>query len=113
MNLSEIIKILEATVIVQPDTEDFNIQRACSADLMSDVLYYHAPDSLLITGLTQLSVIRTAEIVGIRAIAFVFNKTPDAQIIEFAQKKKIPLLSTRFCMYTAAGKLYEAGLTGC
>jgi predicted transcriptional regulator len=114
VTLNEIADILEATIIVQPsDLEDLNIQSACSADLMSDVLFYHAPNSLLITGLTQSSVIRTADIASIKAIVFAFNKMPDAQTIELARQKKIPLLGTSLCMYTASGKLYAAGLKGC
>ncbi|MBI5098569.1 MAG: hypothetical protein HZB30_04960 [Nitrospirae bacterium] len=111
MTLSKITEILEATVIVRPaDLEDLNIRSACSADLMSDVLYYHSIDSLLITGLTQINVIRTAEIAGTKAIVFVLNKKPDERTVELAGQKKIPLLSTPFCMYTASGKLYQAGL---
>ena len=111
MVLSEITKILEATVICRSkDLEDLNIHSVCSADLMSDVLYYHYADTLLITGLTQINVIRTAEIAGTKAIVFVMNKKPDWRTIELAEQKKIPLLSTPYCMYTASGKLYQAGL---
>jgi predicted transcriptional regulator len=113
MTLKEIKDILKATAIYQPDNyEDMTVQSACCADLMSDVLYYHAPHSLLITGLTQSSVIRTAEIAGITAIVFVFNKKPDSQTIELARQKKIPLFSTPLCMYNASGILHEAGLQG-
>jgi len=113
MKLKEIKDILKATAIYQPDNcEDLVVQSACCADLMSDVLYYHAPNSLLITGLTQSSVIRTAEIAGITAIVFVFNKKPDSQTIELARQKKIPLFSTPLCMYNASGILHEAGLQG-
>lgn len=111
VRLREISEVLNAQVIVRTENfEELNIQSVCSADLMSDVLYYHSPDSLLITGLTQPHVIRTAEIAGIRAIVFVLNKKPDARTIELAQEKKIPLLSISGCMYTASGKLYAAGL---
>ena len=113
MKLKEITDILKATIIFQPDnSDDLTVQSACCADLMSDVLYYHASNSLLITGLTQSSVIRTAEIAGIKAIIFVFNKKPDSQTIELARQKNIPLYSTPLCMYTASGKLHEAGLKG-
>ncbi|UCD34676.1 MAG: hypothetical protein JSU90_10330 [Nitrospiraceae bacterium] len=113
MTLKEIADILEATVISEPNGLDVSIQSACSADMMSAVLYYHTPQSMLITGLTQPHVIRTAEIAGIRSIVFVLDKKPDEITIELARQKKIPLLCTRFCMYTASGKLYEAGLPGC
>jgi hypothetical protein len=55
-------------------------------------------------------VIRTAEIAGTKGIVFVLNKKPDWRPIELAEQKKIPLLSTPYCMYTASGRLYQAGL---
>ena len=113
MTLKEIIKILNATVITDSVGLDLNIQSACSADMMSTVMYYHTPNSLLITGLAQLQVIRTAEIAGIKAIVFVLDKKPDKKIIELAKQNKISLLSTPFCMYTASGKLFQAGLPSC
>lgn len=113
VTLKQIAEILEATVITGPDGLDVAIQSACSADMMSAVLYYHTPHSMLITGLTQPHVVRTAEIAGIRSIVFVLDKKPDEATIELARQKNIPLLCTRFCMYTASGKLYEAGLPGC
>ncbi|MBI4847695.1 MAG: hypothetical protein HY808_03845 [Nitrospirae bacterium] len=113
MTLKKIAEILDATII--SDSDDLNVQilNACSADMMSAVLYYHTPNSLLITGLTQPHVIRTAEIAGIKTIVFVLNKKPDALTIDLAKQKKIPLLSTPCCMYTASGRLFSAGLPGC
>jgi predicted transcriptional regulator len=113
VTLIEIKEILEATVITDSVDLDMHINSACSADLMSAVLYYHTPNSLLITGLIQHQVIRTAEIAGIQCIVFVLDKKPDKNIIESANQKKIPLLSTPFCMYTASGRLFQAGLPSC
>ncbi len=113
MILKEIAKILEASIIANPENSEIDIHSACSADMMSAVLYYHTPNSLLITSLTQPHVIRTAEIAGIKSIVFVLDKKPDKETIDLAQKKKIPLLSTSFCMYTASGRLFKEGLPGC
>jgi len=113
VTLKEIADILGATFITEPDNPDLHIRSACSSDMMSAVLYYHSPDSLLITGLTQLHVVRTAEIAGIISIVFVMNKRPDERAIELAGQKKIPLLTTPCCMYTASGRLFRAGLPGC
>ncbi len=113
MNLKEIVTILDAKVITNSIHLDTDIKSACSADMMSAVLYYHTPDSLLITGLTQPQVIRTADIAGIKTIVFVLDKKPDDNVIELAKDKDISLLSTSFCMYTASGKLFKAGLPSC
>ncbi len=113
MTVSEIADILEANIIINPDGNDIDIKSACSADMMSAVLYYHTPNSLLITSLNQPQVIRTAEIAGIKIIVFVLNKKPNQHIIELAKNKNIPLLITPLCMYSASGRLYKAGLPGC
>jgi predicted transcriptional regulator len=113
VTVKQIAEILEAKVITGSEDAEIHILSACSADMMSSVLYYHTPNSLLITGLTQPHVIRTAEIAGIKSIVFVLNKKPDESTVTLARQKHIPLLCTRFCMYTASGKLFEAGLPGC
>lgn len=113
MTLKELEDILDAKIVVDSDNPDCNIDSACSADMMSSVLYYHTPNSLLITSLTQPHVIRTSEIAGIKIIAFVMNKQPEQTTIDLAKEKKIPVLVTPYCMYTASGKLFEAGLPGC
>ena len=113
MTLKELEVILEAKIVVDSDNLDFSIDSACSADMMSSVLYYHTPNSLLITSLTQPHVIRTAEIAGIKIIVFVMNKQPEQVTIDLAAEKKIPILVTPLCMYTASGRLFEAGLPGC
>lgn len=113
MTLKEISKLLDATVINNSTDMEMDIESACSADMMSTVMYYHTANSLLITGLAQPSVIRTAEMAGIKAIVFVLGKKPDAGLIELAGLKNIPLFSTPYCMYTASGKLFESGLPSC
>ncbi|MEK6528726.1 MAG: DRTGG domain-containing protein [Nitrospirota bacterium] len=113
MILKDITEALKAEVVVNPADINIQVQCGCSADLMSDVLFYCTSNSILITGLTQRHVVRTAEIIGIKGIVFVQNKKPDKETIELAKEKKIPLFITPFCMYTASGKLYEAGLRGC
>ncbi|MCK5426168.1 MAG: hypothetical protein KAJ34_00620 [Thermodesulfovibrionia bacterium] len=113
MTINKIQEILEATIVSNvEDSDNIHIQGACSADLMSDVLYYSSQDFLLITSLIKPQVIRTAVIAGIKIIVFTQDKKPDKDTIELAQQKKIPLLVTSFCTYTASGKLYQAGLAG-
>jgi predicted transcriptional regulator len=113
VTLNQIKDILEARVIIDPTDMEMEIKSACSADMMSTVMYYHTANSLLITGLAQPSVVRTAEMAGIKAIVFVLDKNPDENIIEIAREKKIPLLTTSYCMYTASGKLFQAGVPSC
>jgi len=66
----------------------------------------------LLTGLTNLQVIRTAEMVDLNAIVFVRGKKPSEEIIDMAKKHDIILMRTEKILYTACGKLYEKGLKG-
>ncbi|MBC8387615.1 MAG: hypothetical protein ISS14_00410 [Actinobacteria bacterium] len=113
MTLKEIKKILNAEVIVGSDVLNIDIKMGCGCDLMSDVLAFVKSDSLLLTGLTNLQVIRTVEMSDIKAVCFVRGKKPDRETIELAKSKNIPLLLTDFPLFEACGKLYKGGLAGC
>ena len=113
MTLQEIKEILEAQVIVAPADFQMNIKMACGCDLMSDVLAFTKEESLLLTGLTNLQVVRTAEMANIKALVFVRGKEPDRETIALAMEKNIPVLLTDLPMYEACGRLYRKGLSGC
>ena len=112
MDIKEIIKILEADVVYG---EELNreITKVAAADLMSDVLSFSKEGALLLTGLTNSQVIRTAEMSDIGAICFVRGKRPQKNVIELGKKMGIPLLVTKLLLYEACGKLYMKGLQGC
>lgn len=110
MTLDEIKNTLNAAVTSKRKDMNLNIVRAYCADLVSDVLAFSITNSLLITGLTNTQVIRTAEVADIKAIVFVQSKRPDIKTIELAEEKKIPLFVTGCSMFDACGRLYEKGL---
>lgn len=111
MKLCEIIKLLDADLLSGSDT-DMEILAACGSDLMSDVMAYVKENVLLLTGLVSPQVIRTAEMMDIRAVVFVRGKNPGQAVLELAAEKGILVVSTRNSMFIACGKLYSAGLTG-
>jgi predicted transcriptional regulator len=110
MTLDEIRYILGAKILARDGDMGMLIDKAYCADLMSDVLAFSITNSLLITGLTNTQVIRTAEVADIKAIVFVQSKRPDVDTIALADTKKIPLLVTEYSMFDVCGKLYEKGL---
>jgi len=113
MTLEEIKDILTAEVLVNSNALQMEIKMGCGCDLMSDVLAFVKPGSLLLTGLTNPQSVRTAEMSDIKAICFVRGKKPDKETVELAKNKNIPLLSTPLPLFEACGKLYNAGLVGC
>ncbi len=115
MLLSDIKTILEAKVLSGEDDralEEKDIHTACGCDLMSDVLAFVKDQSLLLTGLINSQVIRTAEMMDIVAVCFVRGKTPPEDVVELARQKGITILTTSRPLYLACGMLYHKGLGG-
>ena len=112
MIISDIITLLDAQVLSKK--VDFNrpIETACGSDMMSDVLAYIKNDSILLTGLTNLQVIRTAEMLDIVCLIFVRGKRPAPEMLEKADELGISVLGTELAMFEACGILYRAGLRG-
>lgn len=110
MNLAELSSLLQAKVYCCEDIMDRQISFVCAGDLMSDILVFSQPHALLITGLVNLQVIRTAEMLDIAAIVFIAGKVPSGEMLELARKKRIPLLTTKKTMYLSCGLLHEAGM---
>jgi predicted transcriptional regulator len=114
MTLSEVMKILDAQVLVGNDQlNTIEIKMAFSADLLSDVLAFATAGSLLLTGLTNPQVIRTASILDIAAIVFVRGKTATDETLRLADELKIPILSTKYILFETSGRLHSQGIVGC
>ena len=110
MTISEAISILEGQFFCGDDKGGMEIISACGADLMSDVMAFVKDRVLLLTGLVNPQVIRTAELLDIRVIIFVRGKTPSMEMIDMANEADIILAGTKLPMFISCGKLYEAGL---
>lgn len=112
MKVREIIDILEAELVIGAENLDMDIQCGCGADLMSDVMAYVKENVVLLTGLVNPQVVRTAEMMDIKVIVFVRGKDVMSSIIELAGEKGITVLKTKDPMFIACGKLYSAGIVG-
>ncbi len=110
MTVAEAVKALDGTFFSGEELSDLDVRSACGADLMSDVMAFVKDRVLLLTGLANPQVIRTAELLDIRVIVFVRGKHPAADMVDMAHDAGIILAGTRLPMFLACGKLYEAGL---
>jgi hypothetical protein len=113
MTVKEIIETLEAETVGSNKGESVAIEMACAADLMSDVLAFAKAGALLLTGLTTVQAIYTAEMADVKAICFVRGKAPQKEAVALAQSRGIVLLKTRLPMFESCGRLYKKGLGGC
>lgn len=110
MKISRIAEILEAEVVSGGEYLENEVYSACGSDMMSDVLAYVKDQAVLITGLVNAQVIRTAQMMDMVCIVFVRSKKPTSEMIELANDCGIVILATEKRMYEACGKLYSEGL---
>ncbi len=110
MKLREIIKLINGKVCNPGVDLDWDIKGGCGADLMSDVLASIQPDAVLLTGLCNPQVVRTAQMADVRAIIFVRGKQPPHETIELANKENLPIISCPYGMFEVCGRLHHAGL---
>ena len=112
MRIREVLEVLQGRILVENHGLDEDIPRGGAADLMSDVLAFGTEGMVLMTGLTNPQVVRTAEMAGINIIVFVRDKKPPPETIELARDSGMTIVSTAYTMYEACGRLYAAGLPG-
>ena len=112
MTVQFIKELLNARVLAGNEILDREVYTACGSDMMSDVLAHVDDQAVLITGLCNPQVLRTAEMMDIICIIMVRNKQPDESMIEMAKERDITLLTTELPMFTTCGLLYNAGLRG-
>ncbi len=112
MKINEIKNILDAELICGEEFLENEVRTACGSDMMSDVLAYVKEQAVLLSGLVNPQVVRTAEMMDMKCIVFVRGKRPDLDMIELAEERDIVLLGTRLEMFTACGLLYKNGLKG-
>ena len=112
MTIREMQEVLDARFLYGEEMADLDVEFVFSADMMSDVLAYGSRCSVLITGLCNPQVVRTAEMLDICCIIFVRGKLPDENMLALARGKSIAVLATGHYMFTTCGILYENGLRG-
>ena len=112
-SLIDIVEALSAECLTPSIAIDRKVEHACASDLMSDVLAFSRPKSLLLTGLVTPQTVRTAEVADLLGICFVFGKEPSHETVQLAEEAGIPLFKSPYSLYTASGILYGMGIPGC
>jgi len=110
MKVQEVANILDANIMAGQEHVDLDIKTACGSDLMSDVLAFVKEQGILLTGLVNPQVVRTAEMMDIKVVVFVRGKEPSEEMISLANQRDMVLMSTKEPMFVACGMLYGAGL---
>lgn len=110
MKVRDVIRLTGGKLLSGMDQQEDEVGQAFSSDLMSDVLTLGRSDILLITGLVNNQVIRTAEMADIKHVLFVRNKSVSEDIVTLAEESGVCIIKSPVSMFSASGKLFEAGL---
>lgn len=110
MTIKKICEILDAEIVSGEHLAGMEVKKGFASDLMSDVLTLDTDDMLLITGLTNIQTLRTAEMADVSCILFVRNKKVTGEMIEMAEENDMVLIECKYSMFRTIGMLYEAGL---
>ncbi|MFQ3549202.1 MAG: transcriptional regulator [Armatimonadota bacterium] len=111
--LRRVCELLNGRFLCGEDNADMLVTTACGCDLMSDVLAFTSPGSILLTGLTNSQVVRTAEMLDLKAVVFVRSKFPDENTVNLAKSQNLAVILSPHPLYESCGRLYSAGLSGC
>ena len=112
MTLHEVKTILDAHVLCCEEFLDREVLSACGSDFMSDVLAYVKNQAVLLTGLVNPQVVRTADMMDMKCIVFVRGKRPDETMLALAAERGMVVMATEKPMYPSCGELYLNGLRG-
>jgi hypothetical protein len=113
MRLKDVMAMLGARFVSSCCEPDLEVRAGFAADLMSDALRYDLSQALLVSGLVNPQVVRTAEMADVAAILMVRGKVPPADTVDLADEIGIPFLSTELTMFESCGRLFAAGLPAC
>ena len=111
MKICEIRDLLDATVLTGEELLEHEVASACCSDMMSDVLAYVKDQGVLITGLVNPQVVRTANMMDMVCVVFARNKVPTEEMVELAKECGIVIMRTAKRAFEASGILYAAGLS--
>jgi predicted transcriptional regulator len=110
VQLRSLVSLLDCQVLCGHKELDAEVTSCFAADLMSDVLAFSIPHTLLITGLTSIQSVHTADVAECTGILLVSGKQPSPEALQLAKAKEFPLLTTKHSMFVACGILSRNGL---
>lgn len=110
MKLSKVVELLDAIVVCGEAHLERDVRFGFASDLMSDVLTLNTDNMLLITGMSNMQTIRTAEMADIEQILVVRNKSITPEMCSVANDNDVVIMSCSRSMFRAVATLGEAGL---
>ncbi|MCK9170082.1 MAG: hypothetical protein M0P01_06665 [Treponema sp.] len=112
MTVEQIATAVDGSIVCGETFRKKEIATACGSDMMSDVMAFYHDRGLLLTGLVNIQVIRTASLLDLDGICFVRGKKPTQEMTDLAEENNLFIIETDMPMFPACGKLFAAGLKG-
>lgn len=109
MDLYTVNELVKGTICQDCGTSQDFIH-AFASDLMSDVLRFNMERTILITGLSTVQTLRTAEMSNIECIIFARGKKVTDEMISLAAENNISLITTPLTLFEVSGRLYGNGI---
>ena len=110
MTIKEIAKLVEGEIVGAPADDAYEVKKAYSSDLMSDVLRFSMDETVLVTGLCNTQTMRTSEMADLRVVVIGRDKQPDEDMLELAEDSGITIVKSKFSIFKISGILYGAGI---
>jgi hypothetical protein len=112
MDLEQIAAALSCDTLCAAGGDGVDIDVVVASDGMSEILAFHRPHALMLTGLTNIQSVRTAIVADVSAIVYVRGKHPAGEVLHLALQDGIPCFCTSLGMFDCCGILFGAGLRG-
>jgi predicted transcriptional regulator len=109
MTLGQVVTILNGELLTPDSNLEMEIVQVFASDLMSDVLAFMQPGSLLLTGLVNHHAVCTACLADVSAVVFVQGKRPAAEVVDQAKANSLPIICTSLPMFGACAALSRTG----
>lgn len=101
MKISDVVAVLEGEIVCCKDKLDHTIGDFVASDLLSDILAFESHNYVLLTGLTNSHVLRTAEITSACCVVILRDKQPQPSMVSLAKLSNIPLVLSKCGMFEA------------
>jgi hypothetical protein len=91
---------------------EVEVKTGYASDLLSDVLAHSIEGDLWVTRQTHLNIVAIAVMRDLAGILLVSGAEPDADTVEKALEKAVPIFRTPLPTFEAVGRLYQLGISG-
>ena len=111
MKLRQVAELLQAEVLTDESLLDNEVDNVFCSDMMSDVLRYASSDTVLVTTLVNLAVVRSSVMAEVHCVVFPEGLEPPVQLLTMAENQDITVMAVPKSMFETVDLLLDAGLS--